>query len=468
MPLRQLHHAHAGRRVPHVLARGGTRPALPGRDARNLRALLARQPAGASPEDRRAAPAVQDDQVVKAVPVQVGGAELYGPDAGVREPLRLEAQIGLIEDAHALGPLPGRARERQIDAAVAVEVAGRHRQRPRRGQHLVPAQAPAGRRSVVDRGVHPAGVHAVVVIGDHQVVGAVAVQVTDHAAHGALGRQLRTGVAVTAVEHVGRRPLPVVLAVAEQQVQVAVPVHVELVDALQHARARHVQVLPAGAERAGAEGLEPLGHPLAQHLSPHAASERPDDRSGRARCQIARRSLGPRLPVHVVTDTRGRPASGHCRLPVAKAPHPGARWCPQPRRHESLSDSHASRPVAATRSPRRSPSSLYRSRRYPRSTTACRSRRRRRARRHRVAGRAPALPARGGVDSHGNRPSQVTWLAYWHAGEVARLVPLISVIAMHDRAQVADGDVTPVAGNAIQAFQDRSRTRTATAPAGST
>ena len=95
--------------------------------------------------DRRAAATVQDHQVVAAVAVQVGGAELHGPDAGVGEALRLEAQLGLQEDAHAPGALLRRARERQVEAAVAVEVAGRHRQRERRGQQLVTAQAPAGR-----------------------------------------------------------------------------------------------------------------------------------------------------------------------------------------------------------------------------------------------------------------------------------------------------------------------------------
>ena len=53
----------------------------------------------------------------------------------------------------------------------------------------------------------------------------------------------------------------VVLAVAEDEVDVTVPVQVELVDALQHPRPRHVEILAAIAESAAAEGLETPGYP---------------------------------------------------------------------------------------------------------------------------------------------------------------------------------------------------------------
>ena len=52
-----------------------------------------------------------------------------------------------------------------------------------------------------------------------------------------------------------------VLAVAEDEVYVAVPVQVELVDALQHPRSRHVEILAAIAEDTLSEGLETPGNP---------------------------------------------------------------------------------------------------------------------------------------------------------------------------------------------------------------
>ena len=58
-----------------------------------------------------------------------------------------------------------------------------------------------------------------------------------------------------------RRFFTVVLAVAEDEVDVAVPVQVELVDALQHPRARHIEILAAIAEDAPSEGLETPGNP---------------------------------------------------------------------------------------------------------------------------------------------------------------------------------------------------------------
>ena len=51
-----------------------------------------------------------------------------------------------------------------------------------------------------------------------------------------------------------------ILAVAENQVQVPVAVGVELKDALQHAGPRDIEIAAAVAHGAAAECLEPAGH----------------------------------------------------------------------------------------------------------------------------------------------------------------------------------------------------------------
>ena len=66
--------------------------------------------------------------------------------------------------------------------------------------------------------------------------------------------------------HVGRRALAMILAVAEEQVQVAVAVEVVLMDALQHAGAGYVQVLSCIAEQALAKALESARGPGSGHL----------------------------------------------------------------------------------------------------------------------------------------------------------------------------------------------------------
>ena len=58
-----------------------------------------------------------------------------------------------------------------------------------------------------------------------------------------------------------RRFFTVVLAVAEDKVYVAVPVQVELVDALENPRPRHIEVLAAIAENTAPECLETPGNP---------------------------------------------------------------------------------------------------------------------------------------------------------------------------------------------------------------
>ena len=51
------------------------------------------------------------------------------------------------------------------------------------------------------------------------------------------------------------------LAVGEREVEPAVAVHVEAVDALEDARLRDVEVLPGVAERTAPEGVEALDRP---------------------------------------------------------------------------------------------------------------------------------------------------------------------------------------------------------------
>ena len=100
-----------------------------------------------------------------------------------------------------------------------------------------------------------------------QVVIAVAVEVSDRSRPRALRRQLRAaGVAQGVIVDVGRRALAMILAVAEEQVQVAVAVEVVLMDALKHARAGYVQVLSCIAEQALAKALESARGPSSGHL----------------------------------------------------------------------------------------------------------------------------------------------------------------------------------------------------------
>ena len=107
---------------------------------------------------------------------------------------------------------------------------------------------------------------------DDYVVMAVAVEISDTSRPCAVGRQLDTGSLPKGVAvQEGRRLLTVGLAVADDEVQVAVAVEVELVDALKYASTGDVDVLPAVAEYAPAKGVEPLGdhNAAARHRSLH-------------------------------------------------------------------------------------------------------------------------------------------------------------------------------------------------------
>ena len=98
---------------------------------------------------------------------------------------------------------------------------------------------------------------AVAVHRQHQIVVPVAIQVTHRAGQRAIGRQLdpfavtqRVGVQISG--HV----LGIILTVAYDQVEPTVAVEIVLMDALQHAGTRDIQVLAAVAEGAGAKFLE--------------------------------------------------------------------------------------------------------------------------------------------------------------------------------------------------------------------
>ena len=112
----------------------------------------------------------------------------------VYEALRLQAQLGLVEDADiafglaALHP----AHHREVGAPVAVEVPGRDGDARRRGQELVPALTEPTGAAVVYEGVEVAA-GPVVEHTDDYVVMAVAVEISDSSRPCAVGRQLDTG-----------------------------------------------------------------------------------------------------------------------------------------------------------------------------------------------------------------------------------------------------------------------------------
>ena len=94
--------------------------------------------------------------------------------------------------------------------------------------------------AVVDEGVE-VGPESVVEVADDEVVVAVAVQVGDCAGPGAVGGYLYGLAAAQRVAIAeGRGLLAVVVVVGEDEVDVAVAVQVELVDALEDARAGDV------------------------------------------------------------------------------------------------------------------------------------------------------------------------------------------------------------------------------------
>ena len=124
--------------------------------------------------------------------------------------------------------------------AAAVEVAGGDGYGLGGGEHLVAPLAEAVGAAVVDEGVE-VGAEAVVEVADDEVIVAVAVQVGDRAGPGAVGGYLDGLAAAQRVAVAeGRGLLAVVVVVGEYEVEVAVAVQVELVDALEDARAGDV------------------------------------------------------------------------------------------------------------------------------------------------------------------------------------------------------------------------------------
>ena len=131
--------------------------------------------------------------------------------------------------------------------------------------------------AVVDEGVE-VGAEAVVEVADDEVVVAVAVQVGDCAGPGAVGGYLYGLAAAQRVAIAeGRGLLAVVVVVGEDEVDVAVAVQVELVDALEDARAGDVEVVAGVAHGAAAEALETACDPslrfthIASVLAPGAS-----------------------------------------------------------------------------------------------------------------------------------------------------------------------------------------------------
>ena len=176
--------------------------------------------------------------------------------------MRLKSQVGLVEDAQR-----ALADKGQIGTAVTVKISSSHRCALWDRQLLLASFAhPVGRAIVDDR--IEVGPDPVVPHPQNQVVIAVAVEVSDRSRPRALRRQLRAaGMAQRVIIHVGRRALAMILAVAEEQVQVAVAVEVVLVDALQHPGARYIQVLPCVAAQTLSKALESARGPGGSHLS---------------------------------------------------------------------------------------------------------------------------------------------------------------------------------------------------------
>ena len=91
----------------------------------------------------------------------------------------------------------------------------------------------------------------------YQIIIAVPVEVGDGASQSALARQLGSAEFTKGIcVDVGRWALPVVLAVAEDEIEVAVAVEVVLVNALQYAAEGNAQVLPRIAKVALAKVVE--------------------------------------------------------------------------------------------------------------------------------------------------------------------------------------------------------------------
>ena len=105
------------------------------------------------------------------------------------------------------------------------------------------------------------GRHHVVVAGHHDVPRAVAVEVRHGAAEGALAGERGETRARRGVVDVAGGRFMVLLAVGEREVEEAVAVHVEAVDALQDAGAGDIEVLAGVAERAAPERLEAFDGP---------------------------------------------------------------------------------------------------------------------------------------------------------------------------------------------------------------
>ena len=216
---------------------------------------------GAAPKDGQLASVCAHDQIGAAVAVQVAGRQLLRGDIQIDESVRLKTQLGLIEDAQR-----ALADKRQIGTAVTVKICSRHRCTLWDRQLLLAALAHPIGRAIVDGRIE-VGPDPVVPHPQNQVVIAVAVEVSDRSRPRALRRQLReAGVAQGVIVHVGRRALAMILAIAEEQVQVAVAVEIVLVDALQHARAGYVQVLPCVTANTLSKALESARSPGSSHL----------------------------------------------------------------------------------------------------------------------------------------------------------------------------------------------------------
>ena len=100
----------------------------------------------------------------------------------------------------------------------------------------------------------------------HEVVVPVSVEIGHRAGPRAVGGQFDAGAFPERIlVHISRRLLPVILAVAEDQVHVPVFVQIVLVDALQHPGAGDVEILPAVAECAVSEIVESAFAPYPFH-----------------------------------------------------------------------------------------------------------------------------------------------------------------------------------------------------------
>lgn len=193
-------------------------------------------PFGRTPVDGDLSVVRAGEQFSHPVLVQVSRADLVGVDLQVDVAPGLESKFGLVEYSDVARRSRGEGvvtQESEVGAPVTVEVSGSNGRASRGGKALASALAPSVGTPVVDGGVH-VGIDAVVSVAEYEVVEAVAVQIEDGTRSSAVGGELYV---VAVAERITIDPywwhLIVGLTVADDNVEVAVLVEIEVVNALE-------------------------------------------------------------------------------------------------------------------------------------------------------------------------------------------------------------------------------------------